>query len=129
MSSRRTGRGNRYGLFLIGLVLLLGGGLALARSLGAFNHPVPLLGAASASSPLLSQPETDYVHGAAWFWPVLGVAAALLALICLRWLLTPLRTRPHPRGHPHQRWRHHRRRRGRGRRLPGGAPSPGPAHQ
>ena len=92
MSSRRTGRGNRYGLFLIGLVLLLGGGLALARSLGAFNHPVPLLGAASASSPLLSQPETDYVHGAAWFWPVLGVAAALLALICLRWLLTPLRT-------------------------------------
>ena len=42
--------------------------------------------------PLLSAPETDYVHSAAWFWPVAGVAAALLALLCLRWLLTQLRT-------------------------------------
>lgn len=92
VSAAVTGRGNRYGLFLTGLVLLIGGGLALARSLGAFNHPVPLLGPASAGSPLLSQPETDYVHGASWLWPVVGVAAALLTLVCLRWLLTQLRT-------------------------------------
>lgn len=87
-----TGRGNRSGLLLIGVVMLIGGGLALARGLGAFAHSVPVLGIAPATGPLLSHTEASYVHGAGWFWPVVAVLAAVVFLVCLRWLLSQLRT-------------------------------------
>jgi hypothetical protein len=92
MTSRRTARRNRYGLLTLGLVLIAGGGLALARGLGAFNQAVPVLGREPAAHPLLSSSETHYAASHGWFWPIVAVAAALAAVTCIGWLLAQLRT-------------------------------------
>ena len=102
--TRHTARVSRAGLILTGLILLAGGGAALARSLGAFPT---VLGRSTA--PLLSHAQTRYPTGHAWVWPVAAVAAAVIALLALWWLAAQTRTtyrappvprtRPHPRGH------------------------------
>ena len=77
--ARRSARGNRQGLFLVGAVLLSAGGAAFAAGQGVF-------GAAGADEPLLG----DTVRGvlAAPWMPYAVVAAALAAaFLALRWLL------------------------------------------
>lgn len=83
--SRRTARGNRYGLTFAGLVLLAGGGLALARGFGAF-------GARDNQRRLLSSTETHYAATHGWFWPVVAAVAGVVALACLRWLIAQTRS-------------------------------------
>ncbi|WP_344056610.1 alkaline shock response membrane anchor protein AmaP, partial [Sphaerisporangium rubeum] len=70
----RVTRVNRIGLTVTGLLLLLGGLTALARSAG-------LLGA----GPLIP-PEAGQVAAQPWFWPVVGLVALLVTLAALRWL-------------------------------------------
>ena len=85
--TRHTARISRTGLILIGLILLAGGGAALARSLGAFPA---VLGRSTA--PLLSHAQTRYPTGHAWVWPVAAAAAAVIALLALWWLAAQTRT-------------------------------------
>lgn len=77
---RRAARLNRLGLTVLGLVLLAAGGLALARSLGAF-------GEGAAGDPVLAPGVRDFAADQGWFWPVLGAAGVVLALLGLAWLL------------------------------------------
>ena len=112
--TRHTARISRAGLILIGLILLAGGGTALARSLGAFPA---VLGRSTA--PLLSHAQTRYPTGHVWVWPVAAAAAAVHraagAVVDGRPDAHPYRappvprTRPHRRGHGSARGRSHRR--------------------
>ena len=85
--TRHTARISRAGLILIGLILLAGGGTALARSLGAFPA---VLGRSTA--PLLSHAQARYPTGHAWVWPVAAAAAAVIALLALWWMAAQTRT-------------------------------------
>ena len=85
MTSRRTARGNRLGLALVGLALLVAGGYALSRGTGR------LLGV-PASDPLIPASLRDLARSQPWFWPAVAVAAGAIALLALRWLLVQLRT-------------------------------------
>ncbi|MEV4455934.1 alkaline shock response membrane anchor protein AmaP [Microbispora sp. NPDC049633] len=80
----RSGKGNRIGLALCGLVPLVAGGLALARALGAF-------GGAAARRPVLDAGTRSFAATTPWFWPVLAAVGVVLALIGLAWLLALLR--------------------------------------
>lgn len=84
--SARTARGNRIGLGLIGVVLLAGGGYALARSLGAF-------GAEQAAAPVYSERAASWIHAQQpWIWITLAALGVIVAVLALRWLLVQLRT-------------------------------------
>lgn len=63
-----------------GLVLLVAGGLALARGLGAF-------GAGFARAPLVPPAVSQYVAGQVWVWPLAAAICVAVALLGLRWLL------------------------------------------
>jgi hypothetical protein len=89
--TRRTARGNHYGLFLTGLILLVGGLLALARGLDWLTE-ISFFGPASANSSLLSPTETSYAKSHAWFWYVVAAIAVVVALWALRWILVQLRS-------------------------------------
>ncbi|MGJ6962207.1 hypothetical protein ACSDR0_09890 [Streptosporangium sp. G11] len=79
----KTARGNRLGLLIVGLALLILSALAIARGARAFPQAV-----APASSPLVDgsvrQAFADYDP---WLWWVLAAAGIVLALFGLRWLL------------------------------------------
>ncbi|SEF89281.1 hypothetical protein SAMN04489712_102409 [Thermomonospora echinospora] len=76
----RSGAGlNRFGLTLVGLLLLAGGGLALARSLGAW-------GTRAADRPLLSAGLRGFPDGHPWFWPAVAAGAVTVTLLGLTWL-------------------------------------------
>jgi len=77
--NRRTARGNRFGLGLIGVLLIIGGVLALVRGVG-------LLPGLSADRPLLSSDERNFAQSHSWFWYVVAVIAVLIALLAVRWL-------------------------------------------
>ncbi len=82
--SEKTARGNRWGLAIVGLVLLAGGLLSLARGL----HLLP---GAPAGKPVLDA----WLRRAAepaWFWPVAAACCVLVALLGLRWLAVQART-------------------------------------
>lgn len=81
----RTGRLNRVVLTVLGLLLTVGGALALARGLGAF-------GAGSAHEPLLTSTERRYAATHGWFWPAVAALGAVSFLLAVRWLLAQLRT-------------------------------------
>ncbi|MEV7805291.1 alkaline shock response membrane anchor protein AmaP [Microbispora sp. NPDC088329] len=81
---RRSGKGNRVGLALCGLVPLAAGGLALARALGAF-------GGDAARRPVIDAGTRSFAATAPWFWPVVAAVGFVLALIGLAWLLALLR--------------------------------------
>lgn len=85
--NRRTARGNRIGLAIVGAVLLLAGIAALLRALDLVPD---LLGAAD--EPVIDQSTSDFVADQDWFWPVLAAALILVALLSLRWLLVQTRT-------------------------------------
>lgn len=77
--SAATNAANRARLALLGLVLLLGGAAGLLVSFGVIGHTLrhrPVFG--------------SRVHDLAahdWFWIIVAVAAAVVAVEALRWLL------------------------------------------
>jgi hypothetical protein len=80
----RTTRTNRLLLGLLGLVLLAAGAGGLALGLGVF-------GSRRADQPVISNSVTDTASHR-WFWPLVAVAAAIIAVLALRWLLVQTRT-------------------------------------
>ncbi|PRY50647.1 hypothetical protein LY71_103211 [Geodermatophilus tzadiensis] len=83
--ARGVVRANRVVLALLGLLLAAAGAAALAVVLGLF-------GSRLADRPVLDTPVAGFVDARPWAWPVVGVAGALLALLCLRWLLAQARS-------------------------------------
>ncbi|WP_063842881.1 alkaline shock response membrane anchor protein AmaP [Sphaerimonospora mesophila] len=82
--NRGASRVNRVGLTLLGLILLTAGGLAVARSLGAF-------GAAAAGRPLLTDDVAAFARTRPWFWPAAAAAGIVIGVIGLSWLLAQFR--------------------------------------
>ncbi|MCA2222900.1 alkaline shock response membrane anchor protein AmaP [Nonomuraea aurantiaca] len=78
--NRRTSRGNRWGLALTGIVLLLLGAYALARGLGAF-------GRARALTPIVNfSVRSFFAAWSPWIWWAIALVAVIVALLGLRWL-------------------------------------------
>lgn len=87
-NTRRTARGNRLGLGLLGLVLLVAGGAVVIRSTGLFGG---LLG--PAGEPVYSDATAGWVHDQRpWLWLTIAAVGVLVALLALRWLLVQLRS-------------------------------------
>ncbi|MEU6738144.1 hypothetical protein [Streptosporangium sandarakinum] len=80
---RKTARGNRLGLLIIGLLLTAAGVYALVRGTRLLPQSW-----ASAAEPLIS-PATraGFARNAPWSWGALSLAAVVLALYGLRWLI------------------------------------------
>jgi hypothetical protein len=77
-------RTNRLMLLLLALLLIAAGAAAGAASIGAF-------GPATRRSSLIANPTGNFIGAqGGWLWPVAAVAAAILALLGLRWLLALL---------------------------------------
>ncbi|MDH2424415.1 alkaline shock response membrane anchor protein AmaP [Sphaerisporangium sp. TRM90804] len=79
----RTGRVNRVGLTLTGLVLTVVGAAGLARGLG-------LLGPAHQRVVTPAAGEFTAAN-AAWFWPALALLGLIVLLLALRWLVIQAR--------------------------------------
>jgi hypothetical protein len=86
--TRRTARVSRTGLVIIGLILLLGAGAVLARSL---NASTPVLG--NPHAPLLTHGQVQYPTKNSWVWPVVAAASFLIAVLALWWMAAQTRTR------------------------------------
>jgi hypothetical protein len=86
--TRRTARVSRTGLVIIGLILLLGAGAVLARSL---NASTPVLG--NPHAPLLTHGQVQYPTNNSWVWPVVAAASFLIAVLALWWMAAQTRTR------------------------------------
>lgn len=84
--NRRTARGNRTGLALVGVLLAGAGTAAILR--GASVAP-EVLGAAGL--PILDPP-TRELADQAWFWGALAAILVVIGLLALRWLLVQTRT-------------------------------------
>ncbi|MFK4036000.1 hypothetical protein ACI2LC_09400 [Nonomuraea wenchangensis] len=79
----KTGRGNRWGLALIGSVLFVLGGLVAARGLGGFG---------SAQTPIVDGGVRQFFAGSGpAIWWVVAIVAIVVALLALRWLLVQTR--------------------------------------
>jgi hypothetical protein len=77
-------RTNRTILLLLAVLLIAAGLGAGAASTGAF-------GTATRHSPLTANPAGDFIGAQGdWLWPVTALAAAIVALLALRWLLALL---------------------------------------
>lgn len=85
--SRRTARGNRIGMIMIGLVLIAAGGAALARGLAVRPS---LFGPAGAA--VVDEHTRHYAASQSWFWPVVAVLAVAAGLLALRWLAVQTRS-------------------------------------
>lgn len=85
--NRRTARGNRIGLAVVGLILLAAGAYVLARGLAVRPE---LLG--SAHAPLTDHDVRSYPASESWFWPVVAVVTVMITLLALRWLAVQART-------------------------------------
>lgn len=73
---------NRTGLIVVGVILMVLGGLVLARGLGAFSQSW-----APAGEPLVNGPVQDtFFRFGPWLWWLIAIAAVVLALVGLRWL-------------------------------------------
>ena len=85
---RRTSRGNRIALLLIGLALLLGGAVGLLRGLnvwpGWLGPPHALV---------IDKATRHWVADQPWFWPTVAAVAVLVFLLALRWLAAQGQTR------------------------------------
>ena len=81
---RRTARGNRLGLAVVGLFLLAGG----AALLLAYLDVIP----GGSDQPAYPRTVQRFVHDQQdWLYWVLGIVSALIALWFLRWLLVQTR--------------------------------------
>ncbi|SDK14271.1 alkaline shock response membrane anchor protein AmaP [Nonomuraea jiangxiensis] len=88
--NRKTARVNRWGLAVVGLVLTILGGLALARALGAFP------GSWSAGTPIAGGDVAGFFAGASpWIWWAVALVAIVIALLALRWLFVQGRRQAH----------------------------------
>lgn len=85
--SRRTARGNRLGLALVGAALLLAGLAALIRAAGwwpgVFGRP---------DSPVISPGTQEFAAEQRWFWLLLALLLVVVGLLALRWLAVQTRT-------------------------------------
>ncbi len=80
---RKTRRGNRLGLLIMGLLLMLLGGYTLARGAHALPQSV-----APGGEPLINDPvRAAFARYDPWLWWVIAAGAIILALFGLRWLL------------------------------------------
>ncbi|MGW4422098.1 alkaline shock response membrane anchor protein AmaP [Streptosporangium sp. NPDC004631] len=80
---RKTIRGNRLGLLIMGLLLTLLGGYTLARGAHAWPQNV-----APGGEPLINDPvRAAFARYSPWLWWVIAAGAVVLALFGLRWLL------------------------------------------
>lgn len=86
--TRHTARVSRTGLVIIGLILLLGAGAVLARSL---NASTPVLG--NPHAPLLTHGQVQYPTKNSWVWPVVAAASFLIAVLALWWMAAQTRSR------------------------------------
>ena len=87
-NTRRTARGNRVGLGLLGLILLVAGAAILIRSTGLFGG---ILG--PPGEPVYSDATVAWVHDQRpWLWLTIAAVGVLVALLALRWLLVQLRS-------------------------------------
>jgi len=79
-------RVNRVPLTLLGVICLAGGVIILLLSVRVF-------GDSRADQPIL-RPDTRAFadRNAAWFWTAIGIAAGVLALLALRWLIAQAKT-------------------------------------
>lgn len=82
---RRTRRGNRLGLALVGVVLILGAAAVLSAHFG-------VLGPRAAMETLYPGGLSDWIGQHRWSYWGIAVLMAIVALLCLRWLLVQLRT-------------------------------------
>ncbi|MBF8190777.1 hypothetical protein ITP53_34725 [Nonomuraea sp. K274] len=89
--NRKTGRGNRWGLALTGLVLTVLGGLGLARGLGAF----PRNWAASDTPIVDGNVVAFFTRTSPWIWWLVALASIVVALLALRWLFVQGRRETH----------------------------------
>jgi hypothetical protein len=85
---RRTGRGNRIALLLIGLALLLGGATGLLRGLNVWPQ---WLGAPH--DLIIDKPTRHWVADQPWFWPTVAAVSVLVFLLVLWWLAAQGQTR------------------------------------
>ncbi|GAA3231224.1 hypothetical protein [Nonomuraea helvata] len=77
--SRKTSRGNRWGLALVGLALTVLGGLALARGLGAWG---------AARAPIVDGGVRGFfTRNGPGIWWLVALVSIAVALLSLRWLL------------------------------------------
>jgi hypothetical protein len=76
---------NRFLLFLLGLIALAGGVVILLLSVRVF-------GDSQADQPVLRQATRDFADRNPWLWIAIGVGAAILALLALRWLFAQAST-------------------------------------
>jgi len=83
--SARTARGNRFGFAFVGLALLACAGYALVRGSGE-------LVALPADEPIIPASLRELARTEPWFWPAIAVAAGVVALLALRWLLVQARS-------------------------------------
>lgn len=79
----RTRRGNRFGIGLVGAVLLLLGAAVVLIA----TRVIPV----RSSATVFPDPIGAWVSGHRWSWWVLVGIAAVIALLALRWLLVQLR--------------------------------------
>lgn len=81
-------RTNRALLTLLGLLLLAAGVAGILAGAGVLGDQVD-------NRHLLANPVAHYIgDNGAWFWPIAALAAAILALLALRWLVAVLRPEP-----------------------------------
>jgi hypothetical protein len=86
--TRHTARVSRTGLVIIGLILLLGAGAVLARSLNASTADL-----GSPQAPLLTHGQAQYPAKNNWVWPVVAAVSFLIAVLALWWMTAQARTR------------------------------------
>jgi hypothetical protein len=86
--TRRTAWISRTGLVIIGLILLLGAGAVIARSL---NTSASVLG--NPHAPLLTHGQVQYPTKNSWVWPVVAAGSFLVAALALWWMAAQTRTR------------------------------------
>jgi hypothetical protein len=86
--TRHTAHVSRTGLVIVGLLLLLGGGVVLARGLNASSS---ILG--SSHAPLLTHAQVRYPTQHGWVWPAAAAAAAVIALLALWWMAAQTSTK------------------------------------
>ncbi|MFD9942552.1 hypothetical protein ACFWYW_33755 [Nonomuraea sp. NPDC059023] len=83
--NRTTRRGNRLGLALVGLLLAVLGGAAVARSLALMPQNW-----APAAEPLVNGPVREF-FAFSWAWWLLALGGIVLVVLGLRWLAVQAR--------------------------------------
>jgi hypothetical protein len=81
----RIDRVNRFLLAAIGLVLIVGGGLALSLGMSLF-------GSDRADQPVIPAGVTTFIRDNPWFWWAAAALCVVVALLSLRWLIAQLHT-------------------------------------